>query len=458
MKHIASALSVIGMLISTAESRAETYIRTLPATLSKAGESYVLESSLAHTGSGPAITITASGVVLDGGGHTVRYCETSTACKGIEISGVSNTTIRNVSLQQGSTASGTATGIGGTSGSNTIIENVRFALVARPSGSTYGVNVKASGTGNEIRGSTFNVSGSDAIMTIENDGSAAWNVHGNTWNVTGLQYTRAYSRLINTGHNSRYYDNVISIDDKSRYVNVFVSWGQSNVKIYRNTIRFASHHGRIFHLDDSSSGFEINDNRVTVTSRNSGQDVVYVFRFRSDAGRRGSSNHNVHHNTIDASSSSAVVGISIGADTYANDNNAFSYNSISAPAPVDFYGDYASNTSFFCNRLVSIGSNDYPVSVYGSLHRGVRFDNNIITTNRSDGVKLRFRMAQATVGSWTFYDRDLSPAQVAGASAATSVVFSPTSLLGSPGCAQSAGARASGVPASVPSAPTLTVQ
>ena len=49
---------------------------------------------------------------------------------------------------------------------------------------------------------------------------------------------------------------------------LFVSWAAQNVKIYANQINYASHHGRPIHLDDGSSGFEIYDNTIKVTSQN----------------------------------------------------------------------------------------------------------------------------------------------------------------------------------------------
>lgn len=422
---------------------AATTIPSLPATLSKAGETYILSSDLNFTGSGSAISITASNITLDGGGRTIRYCDTSTSCTGIRIGGVSGTTIRNLSLQQGTSTSGAATAIGGTAGTGTLVDSVKFNLVARPGAGTFGVNVAASGAGSELRSSVFNISGNDAIESVNNSGSAAWQVHDNTWNVTSLTYTSTYPRLINVGTLSQYYNNTITVDSKSRYINLFISWQQRDVKIYSNRINFASQHGRIFHLDDSTSGFEIHDNHVTVTSQNEGQDTVYVFRLRSDAGHRGASNNKIHHNTIDATNSKSVLGISIGADTYANDNNDFSHNIISTPStPIDFYGDYASNTAFYCNRINHTSSSGYPIYVLGSLHTGIRFENNAITTGRSDGVKLRFQQAQASSAQWTLVNTTISQAQISGNTATTSALFS-TSLNTSAteGCATAAGAR-----------------
>jgi hypothetical protein len=414
----------------------------LPATLSKPGETYTLASNLTFTGSGAAITVTASNITLDGGGRTLRYCDSSTSCTAIRIDGASNTTVRNLTLQQGGSATGSATAIGGNAGAGTLIESVVFNLVARPGTMTYGVNVSASSAGSRLRSSVFNISGNDAIESVNNSGSAAWQIYDNTWNVSGLTYTSTYPRLINIGSSSEYHHNTFSIDEKSRYINLFISWQQRDAKIYSNRIRYASQHGRIFHLDDSTSGFEIYDNHVTVTSENSGQDTVYVFRLRSDAGHRGASNNKVHHNTIDATNSKGVLGVSIGADTYANDNNEFSYNVISTPStPIDFYGDYASNTTFLCNRIDHTSANGFSITVLGSLHRGIRFENNLITTKRSDGIKLRFQQDQSSPGQWVLVNTGISQAQISGASAQTSALLSAAASSSvTADCASQAGA------------------
>jgi hypothetical protein len=451
------ALAFVCGLAHFSSAQAATTITSLPARLDASGTTYVLGSDLTYSGSGPAITIGASNVTLDGGGRTVRYCDSSSTCSGITLgSGVSGVTVKNVTLQQGS-GSGNATAIGGWSNSNVIIDGVRFNLRAKAS-ATYGVNVNTSSAGSELRNSTMTITGNDFIEAIQNDQSAAWNVHHNTINVNGVGYSSTYPRVINTGSGSQYHNNTINVDGNSRYVNMFVSWQQSNVKIYANKISYASHHGRPIHLDDSSSGFEIYDNDIKITSQNTGEEVVYVFRLRSDAGHRGSSNHRIHHNTVDASGATSTLGVSIGADTYANANNEFSYNIFrSRSSPIDFYGDYASNTSFFCNKIEHTSSSGYPITVYGTLHTGISFENNLITTQRSDGAKIRFGQAPSSSGTWKFANTGITLSNITGSLLSSAFSLLSSTTKGSSGCYEQAGARLTSAPR--PLAPSgVTVQ
>jgi hypothetical protein len=431
-------------------SAATITVSSVPATLSASGTSYVLDRDLTFSGGGAAITVTAPNVTLDGAGHTLRYCDTSSSCQGVLLNSVSGVRIQNLVLQQGSSTGTPNTAISGSSSSGIVIDNVKFNLVAKQSAEVYGVRVMTTSAGSEVRNSTFNVTGTDSVESIDNGGSSAWNVHNNTWNIAGLGFVSMYPRIVNVGNYSEYHDNVFTVDGNSHYVNLFVSWAAHDVKIYRNQIDYASHHGRPILLDNGSSNFEVYDNFIRVTSQNSGQDTVYVIRLRSDAGKQGASNNYVHHNTIDASASTQVLDVSIGADTYANANNKFAYNIFkSSASPIEFYGDYASNTDFYCNQIVHTASDSgFPVTVNGSLHSGVRFDSNLVTTKRADQIKVDFLLTPAASSSWFFNNTGITASNIGGKSASSALSLLDSSQMSlDPSCYQQAGASTTrGIP------------
>jgi hypothetical protein len=275
--------------------------------------------------------------------------------------------------------------------------------------------------------------------------------------VTGLKYAKSYPRLINVGSGSQYINNRISVDGNSEYVNIFVSWSKADGKILGNTIDYASIHGRPILLDNGSRRWEVADNDIRVTSRNTGDNTVYVIRIRSDVSS-GSSDHNIHHNTIDASGSSKVHLIEMGGGDFTNQNNRISYNKLIGPTrPIQYYNNTNSDTQFFCNDIEHNSSSGYPVYVYGTSHSNTSFDHNRITTERSDGNKVFFSQEQTNSDSWMFCESDVENSDIAGQTSSNAVVIRGTLCsVGVSQCYVNAGVRAgsiTGLPA-VPNPPT----
>jgi hypothetical protein len=247
------------------------------------------------------------------------------------------------------------------------------------------------------------------------------------------------------------------VDGNSEYVNIFVSWSKSDGKILGNTIDYASIHGRPILLDNGSKRWEVADNYVRVTSRNTGDNTVYVVRIRSDTSS-GSSDHNIHHNTIDATGSSKVHLIAMGGGDFVNRNNRIAYNKLIGPTrPIQYYNDTNSGTQFYCNDIEHNSSSGFPVYVYGNDHLDTSFDYNRISTNRSDGDKVFFSQAQSNSGSWQFCDSDVGSSDIGGQESGGAVVIQSTSCsIGLPQCYLDAGVRdgsISGLP-KVPNPPT----
>jgi hypothetical protein len=432
-----------------AKAMAVVQISALPFTANQSGETYVLANGVTQ-GAGDGLVVSASNVIIDGNNNTLTYCQTGVSsgnCAGINIVNASNVEIRNLTLQQGAYDIGSGQfgyAIRG-SGNSLYIHDVTFNLIARrDADDIFGVKVNTSVPGSELTSCTFNVTGENRMKIHDTVDSSMWRVHENVVFVSNLKQPNPgrYSKLFYMGAASEYYGNTISVDAASEAVNIFVVWNRSKGKIYNNTINFASHHGRPILLDNGSANFEIYNNFFTITSQNSGADTTYVIRIRDDNGNAGSSNHWIHHNTIDASNSSQVNGVSLGNSSADSTGNKFYYNVIkSSGVPIEFYGNATSNTDFYCNQIIHTGTSGYPITVHNGAHTDTVFSNNIVSTNRSDGAKIFLDTDQSGTGQWQFCDSNVTSANVVGNAPLSDFAFrSAPCQDGANLCANNAGA------------------
>ena len=451
LKHKSTRLfaACVALTLSTF-AYAETTITSLPYTASSSGETYVLQGDLSFGGTGSALRITGDNITLDGNGHSISYCNgglSDNQCIGINLEGTNGVTIRNVRLNQGGYSfpdGGSGTAIRGTNESNVTIDYSTFNLRAYGGASTvFGVNVDTNGSGSRLSNSEFNITGSGPIQAIDNSGSDAWVVEKNRITATSLRRSGTYAKLIDVGSNSQYIENDITVDSDSEYVNIFVSWGSDNAKILRNTINYASDHGRPILLDNGSSGIEVADNFIRITSQNTSDHVVYAIRFRSDTSD-GSSNHYIHHNTIDTTGANKTFAISGGGGDYVNPGHRIEFNEfISSSRPIDFYNDTVADTDFSCNMIRHTGTGGYAITVWGSEHQNIRFSNNKIETNRDDNKMVSFGKNQNNSGAWNFCATIDGEDSIAGNNTNGSAVNISQSgcSAGYPQCYTAAGAR-----------------
>ena len=212
-------------------------------------------------------------------------------------------------------------------------------------------------------------------------------------------------------------------------------------------------------LDSGSKRWEVADNTIRITSNNIDDNVVYAIRIRGEK-NSGSSEHKIHHNTIDTRGSRKTSLISIGGGSLVNVGNEISFNKlIGSFRPIEFYNDVNEGTRFFCNSIEHSGSSNYPIYLYGNQHTDTAFSHNGVTTNRTDDFLVFFGKPQSIPGAWSFCDTIDGFSQISGETYASgSVVIEPTSCsLGYTQCYLEAGARAgsSGGPPSKPNPPLM---
>ena len=376
-------------LCLSSQAFAATTINSLPFTCSKAGERYVLGQNLTIK-SGTGITINANDVTIDGNNKTITH-SVSGAGTAININAKSNVEIHDVTITQSSyTGTGYVYGIKG-SGSNLNIRDSIINVKARKSDKqTYGIKVDVSNHG-DIQYCTFNLSGVNRFYGFK--GSGPWDVHHNTVKVSNHTYPNAGSYphvFYLSGNNQEYYNNDIDVGSDSFAVNLFAAWGPfNNNKIYDNSIRFASDHGRLFLMDSDTDNWLIYGNNITVTSNNTGSNSVSVFRIRtSDPGNPASTGHIIHSNIVDASAANKTTVLSIGDQAPASSGVRFYNNDVkSASDVITIYTSNVSDLDVYSNTIEYTGGgwNGVPVRFNGSSMKDIVFSNNDISGNQAEG-------------------------------------------------------------------------
>ncbi len=359
--------------------------------------------------SGTALRISGDNVVIDGGGHTITFSETG-AGTGIYIDNAANVEIRNLTLQQGAYdfgSGGRGTAIDGSAGGRMNFHDLTLNLIARADASDmHGISLGGveSGSGSEIYNSTFNITGENAMKAMD---GGAWLFHDNVMNVTNLKRSGSYARLLNVGSDSEYYDNTITVDAGSQYVNVFVSWSKDNVKVHDNIIEYASRHGRIIHIDNGSDGWKVYNNSITVTSQNSGDEVTYAIRIRSD-GSAPTTNHEVYNNTVIADNSNKSTTISLGGSDVATSGIRVHHNRFSGKfRTVNLYGGRNEDIDFYRNEIAYTGSGyDYPVYINGGDPSDITFSHNVISGGNPDDYLIRATKDMEGTGAVTICGSD----------------------------------------------------
>lgn len=256
------------------------------------------------------------------------------------------------------------------------------------------------------------------------------------------QNAGAYPRVFEDSvAGAKYHDNEIVVDAASAEVNLWVQWGGDNVQVFRNTVDFASAHGRFFILDNGAHDVEIFDNKFTISSTDG---VVYVFRPRG-SGDMDAHDNVFHHNTVDASAATTNVQlVSIGDAQTNSRNHVYNNVLVGRDVPIAFYGDSAADTHFYCNQITHTGTAGYAFTNRGVAHSEVVFSHNRWTTQRSDGILMHFwDDVSATPAFHMCANEGLSGASVVnGAFQASDFDFSmgPCSD-GAAACADDAGAR-----------------
>jgi hypothetical protein len=246
-------------LVAAAGLYAQIPIDGVPFTCDREGATYVLTDDLQVTES-DAVRITARDVTIDGRGHTIAITGNGDGLEAIDCNG------------------------GGS-----VIRNCRFL-----------------------------VSGSGRLTIIEHDRGGT--LHGCTIDVVGLRHgSSGYPRLINANDHCSYYDNIVTVDSTSRYVNVFIGWDVDSSSVYDNTIHFASVHGRIIRMDAGTDGWKVHHNHIIVTSPNRGDSTTYVIMCRNGnahMSNQQSAHHEIYNNLIDATDSRETIGLSISSDAF----------------------------------------------------------------------------------------------------------------------------------------------
>ena len=190
---------------------ADTFIASLPYTMSISGETYFLSSNLRYTGNGTALRVTADNVTLDGGGNELEYCVgglSNNTCTGLSVSGTLGVRIQNITFRQGGqtfSAGGSGAAIRGLSVRNITVTGSTFYLIARPTATEmFGVDVDTTTAGSVLELSNFNITGAGPMKAIDQPSSSPWVVRGNVITITNLKYKKSYARIINVSHGGEY--------------------------------------------------------------------------------------------------------------------------------------------------------------------------------------------------------------------------------------------------------------
>jgi hypothetical protein len=292
-----------------------------------------------------------------------------------------------------------------------------------------------------IHDSTFNVTAGDNSFGIVY--SYGGKFYCNAVSLNGInQNAGAYPRIFEDSvAGAEYYDNTIVVDDASAEVNLWVQWGGGGVRVFRNTVDFASAHGRFFILDSGAHDVEIFDNSFTISSTGG---VVYVFRPRG-SGDVDAHDNLFHHNTVDASAATTNVElVSIGGNQANSRNHVYNNVLISPDLPIYFYGNAAVDTKIYCNQITHTGSSGYAFASRDSDHTNLQLSYNRWSTTRSDGTLMH--LWDDVTAAPTFHmcanEGFTDTSVVSGAFQVGDFEFSPGPCTdGTPSCADQAGVR-----------------
>jgi uncharacterized repeat protein (TIGR01451 family) len=314
---LSAVMSVALLLVSGLAAWSVTYLSG-PATLSRGGETYVLNRDFSC--SGTAFTITAANVVLDLGGYTVTYGTGNSANSyGVEIAGA-NAEVKNGTLAQ--SASNDAKychGVYVRYVTNTSGPRIHDLTVSNHSMASEGIRLVDSGSGCQIYNNTLNTSnvvedidtGVAAINLSESDyGTPATPavVRNNT--ISGSQvgiwlnkvsYVNVYANQIHhyapiVNAKASYavrtleidhcliHDNVIST---SRGMGIVLQAGSNDNQVYNNTLDLSEdvdgewHDVQGLRLRHGGVRNKIYGNTVVVRGVN-GNHVINAFRMGDD--------------------------------------------------------------------------------------------------------------------------------------------------------------------------------
>lgn len=318
-------LALLFLLTSVLSAGATTTISSLPYTANSAGETYLLTSDLTMASAGSAVTIDADGVIINCQGHTINFSQVAPTADsdnvGINVDNHSNTEIKNCKFSTSYTGQiVTVDGdvpfvrhiyLGATGASGTWIHDVTINLVGRAQGNglldeydrDHGIEGDG-GTGTIIESTTFAQSGLDRAISIHTL-SGTWIIRNNTFTCTSCTRTNSdtYPFFIRTMNDSvvTISDNTFTVDSNSTAVYPISGWDNNGASVLRNTITHSGSVGRAINPDNASSGWLIQDNRITFNG--AGNDTLYGIRYRNanSSGGNCGGQHTIEYNTVDCS-------------------------------------------------------------------------------------------------------------------------------------------------------------
>lgn len=292
---------VVLLLVSTVPAWAVTYLSG-PATLSRSGETYVVNQNFSC--SGTAFTISAGSVVLDLGGHTVTY-GTSGADNsyGVSIRQAVNAEVKNGTLTQASGSSGLRChGIFGYGCDNTNGPRLHDLTINTHSTGSGGINLDYCGYGVQIYNNTLNISNKNVSISEVCAGIALLEDYYGTSGKHGLVHHNVIngsSRGIDLEGNVSYvdvYSNEIHhvappVNAKGSY-GIFLLQGSNHNRMFDNVV--ATSRGMGICLEAGCTYNEIYGNTVDVGDDQSGEwNRAYGIRLRY-----GDSYNKVHDNKV----------------------------------------------------------------------------------------------------------------------------------------------------------------
>ncbi|MBD3315028.1 MAG: hypothetical protein GF344_04520 [Chitinivibrionales bacterium] len=236
------------------------------------------------------------------------------------------------------------------------------------------------GANTEIRNCTFRISRGARLTLVEHTASGG-TVHHCTVYASGLYHgSSGYPRLFVPTRSCTYYQNTFVIDSTCKYVNVIVGFGDNvdDVRVYRNTFEYASTHGRPILMDSGADNWRVENNKLTIKSRNTGDSTTYAIMCRNGnvhIGGSPSTHHSIVNNVIDARASSRTMGIVLSSNS---EDILIQNNTVSAPYYPIRFTDISESIQIHCNILDNNEDGDV-ISMYGSSHKNVIFMNNEIT-------------------------------------------------------------------------------
>ena len=332
-----SIVSVALLLLSGLPAWSVTYLSG-PATLSRSGETYVVNQNFSC--SGTAFVIGASNVVLDLGGHTITYGTGGATTYGVDITG-SNAEVKNGTLTQ--SASNNAKychGVYVRHVANTNGPRIHDLTINNHSMASDGIRLSGSGSGCQIYNNTLNTSN---VVEDVDIGVAAINlalsdyappatpavIRNNTINgsqvgiwLNDVSYVNVYANQIHHYapvvnakasyavrtlkiHHCLIHDNVIST---SRGMGIVLQAGSNDNQVYNNTLDLSEnvdgewHEVQGLRLRHGGVRNKIYNNTVVVRSVN-GDHIINAFRLGDDPASNTyygtPDNNEIYGNTFD---------------------------------------------------------------------------------------------------------------------------------------------------------------